>query len=160
MSDRIAVLFVCMGNICRSPMAESVFRHLVAESGLTERFSIDSAGTHPYHLGHRPHPETQAELQRNGVAVGDSVSRLVEAGDFENFDYIVAMDRDNLTNLRAVAEEAHAEVFLLLDGCGTDVDEVPDPYYVGGYDRVYELVHAGCSDLLERIVEREGLLTA
>ena len=99
----VSVLFVCMGNICRSPMAEAVFRAHVAEAGLAERIRIDSAGTHSYHLGHEPHPETQAELARRGVDVGEQVSRLVTEGDLASFDLVVAMDRANLDELEALA---------------------------------------------------------
>lgn len=160
----VSVLFVCMGNICRSPMAEAVFRAHVADAGLAERVRIDSAGTHSYHLGLEPHPQTQAELARRGVAVGEQVSRLVTQADLASFDLVVAMDRANLAELEALADaaggDARERVSLLLehalddDADVVDVDEVPDPYYVGGYDRVYDLVLAGCEGLLTRVRER------
>ncbi|MCB0879772.1 MAG: low molecular weight phosphotyrosine protein phosphatase [Thermoleophilia bacterium] len=160
----VRVLMVCMGNICRSPMAEAVLRHRLEQEGLGDRVLVDSAGTHSYHLGHAPHPETQAELRRQGVAVGDQTSRLVTSADLDEFDFVVAMDRANLSELRTIAQQAGgldevaAEVALLLEYAdevpGDNVDEVPDPYYVGGYDRVYELVDAGCSGLLARVRER------
>jgi len=156
--ETVRVLFVCMGNICRSPMAEAVFRHQVAEAGLAGRFEIESAGTHSYHLGHAPHPETQAELGRNGVAVGEQISRLITDADLEAFHYVVVMDEENLHNVRAlVADAARAEVSRLLDHAETEAQDVPDPYYVGGYDRVYELVTAGCAGLLRHVAEREGI---
>ncbi len=160
----VSVLMVCMGNICRSPMAEAVFRDLVEAEGLAASMRIDSAGTHSYHLGNEPHPETQAELARRGVPVGDQRSRLVTPADLESFDFVVAMDRANLDELRAIAHQLggedaiDAEIRLLLEYAteipGEHVDEVPDPYYVGGYERVYELVDAGCRGLIERVAVR------
>ncbi|MCW2921127.1 MAG: protein tyrosine phosphatase [Thermoleophilia bacterium] len=164
--EPVSVLMVCMGNICRSPMAEAVFRDLVQADGLVEHVRIDSAGTHSYHLGNEPHPETQAELARRGVAVGDQRSRLVTPADLEAFDFVVAMDHANLAELRTIAHQLggedaiDAELSLLLEHAqelpGERVDEVPDPYYVGGYDRVYDLVHAGCEGLLDRVRRRLG----
>lgn len=159
--ESVSVLLVCMGNICRSPMADAVLRHLVAEEGLGDVVRVDSAGTHSYHLGNEPHPKTQAELARRGVDVGEQRSRLVTVADLEAFDLIVAMDRANLAELRVLAQQTggeeavRAELSLLLDHADDpDVDEVPDPYYVGGYDRVYDLVEAGCIGLLVRVRER------
>jgi protein-tyrosine phosphatase len=162
----VRVLMVCMGNICRSPMAEAVMRHHLRAEGLDARVLVDSAGTHSYHLGQPPHPETQAELRRRGVEVGEQVSRLVTPADLDEFDHVVAMDRANLAELRSVAQAAggldavRADVSLLLEHAdelpGEAVDEVPDPYYVGGYDRVYELVDAGCAGLVARLRGRCG----
>ncbi|MCW2962010.1 MAG: protein tyrosine phosphatase [Thermoleophilia bacterium] len=161
MSD-VSVLFLCMGNICRSPMAEAVFRALVVAEGLDDRIRIDSAGTHSYHLGHAPHPETQAELGRRGVAVGEQVSRLITPADLDEYDFIVAMDRANVAELGELlhaaggAQAVRAEISLLLDHAeGEDHDgQVPDPYYAGGYDHVYELVDDGCRGLLETVRAR------
>lgn len=140
-------------------------RHLVAEAGLADRVTIDSAGTHSYHLDHAPHPETQAELARRGVDVGEQISRLVTPEDLDQFDLVVAMDRANLDGIAEVVQQAggpdavRAEVFLLLDHASTtDHDgEVPDPYYVGGYDRVYTLVEDGCRGLLEVVRAKLGV---
>jgi len=151
----VSVLFVCMGNICRSPMAEAVFRHQCEEAGIADLVRIESAGTHSYHLGHEPHPETQSELERRGIEVGDQRSRLVTEADIDSFDLIVAMDRANLDELAGiVTSAAHSDkLSLLLTHADPpiDVDEVPDPYYVGGYDRVFELVDAGCRGLLAEL---------
>ena len=156
--ESVSVLMVCMGNICRSPMAEARMRHLVEKAGLADRVRVDSAGTHSYHLGHEPHPETQAELARRGIEVGDQRSRLVTADDLATFDHVVAMDQANFEELQSIAasigdeDVVVARISLLLEHAeelpGDHGSEVPDPYYVGGYDRVYDLVDAGCIGLL------------
>ena len=165
----IRVLMVCLGNICRSTMAESTLRHLVAEAGLARAIEVDSAGTGSWHIGSAPHPETQAQLRSNGIDVGDGRARQVTASDLEEFDYVVAMDAENLADLESLAArtfesgelEPHAELSLLLQHATRrevrQVHEVPDPYLVGGYDRVFELVNDGCAGLLAHLVEREGL---
>lgn len=159
--ESVSVLLVCMGNICRSPMADAVLRHMVAEAGLASRVRVDSAATHTYHIDHPPHPETQAELARRGVEVGEQRSRQVTVADLEEFDLVIAMDRHNMDGLLQLARQAggpeaiRAELSMLLDHAqDTEVEEVPDPYYVGGYDVVYDLVHAGCTGLLQGIRER------
>lgn len=152
--QKIGVLFVCMGNICRSPMAEAVFRHLVAEAGLAERFTVASVGTGPWHVGEPPHRGTLAVLARNGVDPGAKRARQLEAADFGRYGYVVAMDQENLDTMAALGPPAR----LLLDFAPhTGEREVPDPYYRGGFDHVYALVVAGCRGLLAHIREREGI---
>ncbi|MCW2950366.1 MAG: protein-tyrosine phosphatase, partial [Thermoleophilia bacterium] len=126
--------------------------------GLSDRVTIDSAGTHSYHLGHAPHPETQAELARRGVEVGDQISRLVTVADLDTYDFVVVMDDANLAGVREVAQQAGglgnvaARISRLLDHAhDISETEVPDPYYVGGYDAVYDLVDAGCRGLMREI---------
>ena len=154
--ETVSVLMVCMGNICRSPMAEAVMRDLVEAEGLAEHVHIDSAGTHSYHLGNEPHPETQAELARRGVAVGEQRSRLVTPADLESLGFGVALDAANLAEQRAIAPQLRGEDAIehAQELPGEPVAEVPDPYYVGGYDRVYELVRAGCEGLLAQVRSR------
>ena len=154
----IRVLFVCMGNICRSPMAEAVFRHQVAEAGLADRFVIDSAGTGGWHAGERPHRGTLAILDQHRIALGDQRARQLTPADFDTFTYLLAMDSENLNDMAAFHREAHTRARLLLDyapDLGTR--EVPDPYYSGGFEHVYRLVDAGCRGLLAQIRQREGL---
>ncbi|HMQ31996.1 MAG TPA: low molecular weight protein-tyrosine-phosphatase [Chloroflexaceae bacterium] len=151
----ISVLFVCMGNICRSPMAEAVFRHQVAEAGLAERFRIDSAGTGAWHVGERPHSGTLAILVKHAIDPGPQRARQLAPADFAAFDYIVAMDRENLADMAAFHREAASRARLLLDYApGLHTREVPDPYYSGGFEQVYRLVEAGCRGLLAHILER------
>jgi protein-tyrosine phosphatase len=147
------VLFVCMGNICRSPTAEGVMRSLVREAGLEDRIEIDSAGTGGWHAGEPPDRRATEAARRRGVTLAGAARQVVHE-DFERFDLLVAMDRENLRGLLAVApdEEAAAKVRLLrefdLEADG-DLD-VPDPYYGGerGFDTVLDHVQAACRGLL------------
>ena len=152
---RINVLFVCMGNICRSPTAEGVFRKVVEDAGMEERLHIQSAGTHAFHSGAAPDHRAQAAAERRGVALHEIRARQVSDEDFEIFDYILVMDRDNLEELRARAPEAHrGKVHLFLEFAGgSQVMEVPDPYYGGasGFELVLDLVETASERLLERI---------
>lgn len=153
----IRVLFVCLGNICRSPMAEAVFRHKVKLAGLSDRIHIDSAGTGDWHIGRPPHEGTRKLLDNKRIDWEGMKARQVRSNDFAEFDYIVAMDRSNLGNVRAWTgakskEEGGPELFLLLDLLpDVDLEDVPDPYYTGNFDEVYELIDAGCDALLDKI---------
>ncbi len=150
----ISVLFVCMGNICRSPTAEGVFRHMVAEAGLDGRIETDSAGTHAYHLNEPPDRRAQAAAERRGISLGDIRARRVTDDDFERFDYVVAMDRDNHALLTAQADPRHhGKIRLFLEFSSGHEDEVPDPYYGGaaGFERVLDLVEEASRGLLETL---------
>ena len=155
--EQISVLFVCMGNICRSPTAEGVFRHFVQEAGLADRIKIDSAGTHAYHTGEPADRRASAAAERRGYSLADIRARRVQAEDFENFNYIVAMDRLNHVTLidRADAEH-HDKIRLFLEFSSAAEDEVPDPYYGGaaGFDRVLDLVEEASRGLLETLSDR------
>lgn len=142
-----AILFVCLGNICRSPLAEGIFRSLVAQSGLPDRFTIDSAGTGAWHAGKPPDPRSIDVAARNGIDISGQRARQVQAQDFQAFGTIVAMDRDNLATLRSRASGGAAQLRLLLEAPDRDV---PDPYYGGadGFEQVFQLVRSGCAGLL------------
>jgi protein-tyrosine phosphatase len=161
MSDerRTSVLFVCMGNICRSPTAEGIFRKHVTDAGLADRIHVESAGTHAYHAGAAPDHRAQAAAARRGVTLTHIRARRVSDDDFETFDYIFAMDKDNLGELLERAPEKDREkVRLFLDFAGTGrAAEVPDPYYGGasGFELVLDLVEQASERLLQRI--RPGL---
>lgn len=163
MSDqRIGVLFVCLGNICRSPLAEGVFRHVVREAGLEHRFEIDSAGTSAYHIGDPPDRRTAAVATRRGITL-DSRARQFRPEDFGRFDYVFAMDRDNLAALERAARTAGSggEVRLLREfdpEAGDDL-EVPDPYYGGpqGFEEVHDIVDRACRNLFDHLRSAHGL---
>lgn len=156
----VRVLFVCMGNICRSPTAEGVFRHFVRESGLEAHIVIDSAGTHDYHVGEVPDPRAQAAAARRGYDLSGLVGRQVSRRDFLEFDYVLAMDEANLRALRRLCPPEHADKLHLFMEFGENerVREVPDPYYGGsrGFDEVLDLVESAARGLLAHLVERIG----
>jgi protein-tyrosine phosphatase len=148
-----------MGNICRSPTAEGVFRHIVEQAGLAADVGIDSAGTHAYHVNEPADRRAAAAAERRGYSLDGIRARRVSAADFERFDYIVAMDRDNLDALREQASEEHADkLHLFLAFAGAAEDEVPDPYYGGaaGFERVLDLVEEASRGLLETLRKRSG----
>lgn len=150
---------VCMGNICRSPLAHGLFQHLVKESGLEDLIEIDSAGTHAYHVGEPPDPRSQETALRRGIDLSDQRARKVSPRDFDYYDYIMAMDRDNLDILQNVCpDDKHLEKISLFLDFAEDISgsEVPDPYYGGasGFENVYELVAAAATGLLDEIRAR------
>ncbi len=151
---RTRVLFVCMGNICRSPTAEGVFRQVVQDAGLADQVDVDSAGTHAYHVNEPPDRRAQAAAERRGFSMSGIRARRVQSEDFERFDYIIAMDRDNLALLIDQAEaEYHDKIHLFLEFASGHEDEVPDPYYGGttGFERVLDLVEEASRGLLETL---------
>jgi protein-tyrosine phosphatase len=154
----IKILFVCMGNICRSPTAEGFLRKVVEDAGLAERIHIESAGTHAFHAGAAPDHRAQAAAARRGVTLTHIRARRIADTDFETFDYIFAMDKDNLGELLERAPEAYRDkVMLFLDFAGTGrTAEVPDPYYGGasGFELVLDLVEQASQRLLQRIRSR------
>ena len=162
----VRVLFVCLGNICRSPTAEGVMRALVREAGLQASVELDSAGTGGWHVGSPPDPRAAAAAGARGIELGGR-ARTVTSADFERFDLLLAMDRSNARELRRLApdEEQRAKVRLLREfdpayaregaSASTADLDVPDPYYgaAGGFEEVLDLVHTACAGLLVRIAE-------
>ncbi len=155
---RIGVVFVCMGNICRSPTAEAVFRQYVERAGLAGQIVIDSAGTHDYHVGSPPDSRTQRAAQQRGFDMTQLRGRQVEAADFSRFDYVLAMDSANLAILNRLApKDSTVQACLFLDYAHHHVErEVPDPYYGGmdGFERVLDMVEDAAAGLLQHLRER------
>lgn len=154
----VRVCFVCLGNICRSPTAEGVFRHLVELEGLTGGIEADSAGTAAYHSGEPPDRRATAAARARGIRVGGS-ARQFQASDWDRFDYVLAMDRDNFDDLKRSAPARHqAKLHLLrqFDSASPKHASVPDPYYGGpeGFDEVLDLCDAACRGLLAHIRAR------
>jgi len=154
----VKVLFVCMGNICRSPTAHGVFEHLVREASLDKRIEIDSAGTHAYHVGEQPDKRAQATALNRGFDLSSQRARRVKEADFEYYDYVIAMDNDNLANLHAICPRALRDRVTLFLGYADDVkeEEVPDPYYGGskGFERVLDMVESAADGLLNEIKQK------
>ncbi|MBP3038514.1 low molecular weight phosphotyrosine protein phosphatase [Bacillaceae bacterium Marseille-Q3522] len=149
----IKVLFVCLGNICRSPMAEAMFRDIVKREGLEHSFKIDSAGIGSWHIGDPPHKGTQTILRKNQISFAGLTARQIGEEDLYNFDYIIAMDKENIRNIqRLLKNQQHGKITQLLDFVpGKKGMDVPDPYYSGNFEEVYALVQEGCRNLYETI---------
>ncbi len=151
----VRVLFVCMGNICRSPTAQGVFQALVNDAGLSDHVHIDSAGTHAYHEGKPPDLRAQETARRRGLDLSDLRARAATDLDLEQFDYVLVMDQDNFHDLLSICPPEHErKIHLLMDfAAGLRVREVPDPYYGGpsGFEQVFDMVEAAAAGLLEHI---------
>jgi len=156
------VLFVCMGNICRSPTAEGVVRKVLQEMAPELDVVLDSAGTHSYHIGYPPDRRAQAAAEARGVDLSALRARRVEEQDYHRFDYILAMDHDNLQDLEAQRpDQAAATLALFLSfAADTDTEEVPDPYYGGpnGFEHVLDLVETAAEGLIAELRERSRSL--
>jgi len=152
----VKVLFVCMGNICRSPTAEGVFRDKVEQANLSAQISIDSAGTHAYHVGNPPDERAQAAALKRNIDLSKQRARRVTVADFESFDYVIAMDRSNADDLLSICPAEYEDrVQLFLDYANSDETEVPDPYYGQGqgFEMVLNLVEDASDGLLKHILQ-------
>ncbi len=143
-----------MGNICRSPMAEAVFRDLVNKEGVADHFEIASAGTGDWHVGEPPHRGTREALKRHGIAANGLIAKHVTQAMLDGADYVVAMDYENLADLRAWRMDRKKVSRLLDYALDVEVRDVPDPYYDGRFELVYQLVSRGSQGLLEQIREQ------
>lgn len=151
------ILLVCLGNICRSPMAEGVLRHLARERGIA--IETDSAGTGDYHVGEPPDHRAQAAMRRHGLDISDLRARQFVREDYERFDLLLAMDAENLKNMRRLApsqEHARKAVLIMDHAPQHPLREVPDPYFGGdeGFDEVHAMLHQACSNLLDDLSAR------
>ncbi|WP_242472396.1 low molecular weight protein-tyrosine-phosphatase [Ectothiorhodospira mobilis] len=160
--DKVSVLMVCLGNICRSPTAQGVLQWLLANEGLGQRVLVDSAGTHAYHVGEPPDPRARRAALQRGIDLSGQRARRVERQDLEHFDYVLAMDRENLAHLQALAPgqamQGHLGLFMAF-AHNWEEQEVPDPYYGGdrGFERVLDMVEDASRGLLQHIRERQGV---
>jgi low molecular weight protein-tyrosine phosphatase len=152
--NKINVLFVCMGNICRSPMAEAVFRNLVKQEGVADHFEIASAGTGDWHVGEPPHRGTRETLKRHGIEPNGLVAKHVSQVMLDRADYVVAMDDENVSDLRSWRIDRKKISRILDYARDLDVRDVPDPYYDGRFELVYQLVSKGSQGLLKQIREQ------
>ena len=158
--NKIKVLFVCMGNICRSPTAHGVFQALVNEQGLSDRILVDSAGTHSYHIGSAPDPRSQDTARSRGVNLAGLRARQFQSQDFLEFDFLIAMDQSNLANMASIKpDKPRARLDLMLDYSKQyQHSEVPDPYYgEAGFDRVFDMVSEASQGLLQHIRQQYHL---
>ena len=152
----VSVLFVCLGNICRSPTAEGVFRAMVETEGLSNRIRIDSAGTAAYHIGEPPDRRAMAEAKNRGIDISELRGRQAKAADFEHFDYVLAMDGENYSNLVTICPSGHEDKLSMFLDFAPELGRknVPDPYLEGGFGSVYEMIETAAAGLLEEIKAR------
>ncbi len=157
MNKPVRVLFVCLGNICRSPSAEGVFRALVEQAGLQKNIEIDSCGTGDWHIGKAPDPRSVAAAGERGIDISDLRARQFVSNDLDDFDYVLVMDRQNLADIRDVwHQNGGTPPKLFLEYANSGHAEVPDPYYGGnsGFEQVLDMIHEAGEGLLADIRER------
>ncbi len=150
----IHVAFVCLGNICRSPMAEAIMRQRLQERGISD-IKVHSRGTGRWNLGEPPHNGTQKILQKYHIPYDGMVSELFEPDD--DFDYIIAMDQSNVDNIKQINPNLQGQLFKLLEFSNMEESEVPDPYYTNNFEGVFEMVQSSCDNLIDYIVKDANL---
>lgn len=152
--EKVKILFVCLGNICRSPLAEAIFKHKIKERRLDTFIEADSCGTANYHVGDQPDPRTIANAKRNGVAI-DHCGRQLCSDDFTRFDYIMAMDKSNFNNIMRLpgSEAFAAKVMMMRDFDPVTKGEVPDPYYGGeqGFQEVFDILNRTMDKFIDHL---------
>ena len=150
------ILFICHGNICRSPLAEFVMKDLTERQGLAGKFQIASAATSREELGNDIHPGTRRVLEREGIPFSSRQARQITKSDYEAYDYIIAMDRANLRNLERLLGDPEGKFFLFLEFAGEHRD-IADPWYTGNFDETYRDIKQGCTALLEFLLQQHKL---
>ena len=152
MQDKISVLFICHGNICRSPMCQMVFIDLVRKKGIADHFYIDSAATSREEIGNGVHYGTRRKLQQVGIPCGDHRAVQVTKKDYDAYDYLIVMDSHNIRNLmHIIGEDPEGKVHMLLDFAGREGQSIADPWYTGNFDITYDDVVQGCEGLLAHL---------
>jgi protein-tyrosine phosphatase len=160
MNDKTRILFVCLGNIIRSPLAEHMFAHLAEKAGLADKYFVDSAGTSAYHIGEQPDSRMRRVAAQNGLQY-DGRAKQFQEDDYDRFDFIIPQDQDNLRNLRWLArgpaDEAKLFTMRTFDPLGSSNEGVPDPYYGGadGFQTTFEIVRRSCQGLLDALEKGE-----
>ena len=151
-----SVLFVCLGNICRSPLAEGVFRGMVCQAGLADQIKVDSCGTGDWNVGRPPHQGSQTVAAAHGIDISELRARQITSHDLATFEWIIAMDNSNVANIRRIDMPSGGAVHKLLSFAdNVTTTEVPDPYYKGGFDGVYQLIVEGCTGLFTHVTTKQ-----
>ena len=151
----VKILFICLGNICRSPMAEFLFKDMVAKRGLADKFYIASAATSSYEIGNPVHPGTRNKLAQHGISVAAKTAVQLTKADYNKYDYLIGMEASNIRNiLRIVGSDNRHKVYKLLQFAGSERD-ITDPWYTGNFDVTYNDIHEGCTALLEYLLKNK-----
>lgn len=151
----IKILFICLGNICRSPMAEFLFKDMVDKRGLADKFYIASAATSSYEIGNPVHPGTRNKLAQYDISVGGKTAVQLTKADYDKYDYLIGMESSNIRNiLRIVGSYNQHKVYKLLQFAGSERD-IADPWYTGNFDVTYNDIHEGCTALLEYLLKNK-----